>query len=135
MYDLILFRKSILLVQLIDNRKNISCIIYIFCHSKTDTRSTTESELTRNTSMDNSRNWSKKLSKFFIISLSMNHYVSITLITGYYHTQNRYDSKIMLIITRKCKYLINSDGANRFCESISTYSHSGSIGKNKKKES
>jgi len=125
MYDLILFRKSILLVQLVDNRKNISGIIYIFCYSKTDTRGTTKTEITRNTSMDNSSNRSKKLSEFLIISLSMNHDICITLVAGYHHIKNRYDSKIMFIVTRKSKYLINSDGANRFCESISTYSHSG----------
>mgnify|MGYP006958843471 CR=1 FL=1 len=97
MYDLILFRKSILPVELIDDRENISLFMYIFGNSESYSWRSSESEFTRYSSMDISSYWGYKMSEFLVISLTMNHDICVALVTRNDHFENR-DNSIGIII-------------------------------------
>ena len=85
MYDLILFRKSILPVELIDDRENISLFMYIFGNSESYPWRSSESEFTRYSSMDISSDWSNEMCEFLVISLPMNHDIRVALVTWNCH--------------------------------------------------
>ena len=81
MYDLSLFRKSILLVEFLDEREDITFFIDIFGYSESEPRSPTESELARYTSMDDSCDGCKERCELLVISLSMDHDIGVALVT------------------------------------------------------
>ena len=81
MYDLSLFRKSILLVEFLDERKYVTFFVDILRYSEPDPRSPAESELTRYTSMYTTCNRCEERSQLLVISLSMDHDICVALVT------------------------------------------------------
>ena len=114
MYDLSLFRKSILLVEFLDERKYVTFFVDILRYSEPDPGSPTESELTRYTSMYTTCDRCEERSQLLVISLSMDHDICVALVARDHDLEYRDDPVGVLIVTRECEDFLDSECADTF---------------------
>jgi hypothetical protein len=66
---------------------------------------------------------SEKMSEFFIVSLSMEGYISVALVSRDDNREHRDDPMIVFIVTAICEDLFGSSDADRLSESVSFDGH------------
>lgn len=127
------FRKSILFIELIYDRKDIYWTIFVFHLSETDSRRFSHAKLPTDSKMDRSSKSRKELWEVFTVFCTGNHQVCIVAIFWNNDISYAYYSEIMGSKLKKTDNFFTCHFFDSFGNALLVYSHEGKYRKKQEK--